>query len=115
MAAWNRWQDWGNVVLGIVLFIAAFVFAAAALPLAQYAFIVLGVLLFAVALYHLAYPQGTWEEWAEGVLGILAFIAPWILGFAALSPTNYIAWVIGVLAVILAGWELLTSPEEAAR
>jgi hypothetical protein len=110
METWHRWQDWGNVVLGAILFIAAFAYAAPAM--AEYTFIVLGVLMFAIGLYLLATPSFIPGEWAEVVLGILAFVSPWIFGFASLSPINYIAWVIGVLAVILAGWVILTAPPE---
>ena len=28
MEKWNRWQDWANVVLGVILFITPFVFGA---------------------------------------------------------------------------------------
>jgi len=114
MVAWKRWQDWGNVALGIILFIAAFAYAAAAMPMAEYTFIVIGVLLFAIGLYLLANPRATLGEWAQVVLGILVFISPWVFGFASLSPTNYIAWVVGVLAVVLAGWVILTAPGETA-
>jgi hypothetical protein len=28
MQKWNRWQDWTNVVLGVILFITPFIFGA---------------------------------------------------------------------------------------
>lgn len=108
MMAWRRWQDWVNVILGVILFIAAFVYAAPAMAMAEYTFIVIGVLLFLVGLYLLANPRMVAGEWVQVVLGILVFISPWVFGYANRSPADWFAWVIGVLAIIFAGWVLLT-------
>ncbi len=103
MMAWKRWQDWVNVVLGVLLFITPFVFGGAAMPMAEYAHFVLGVLLFLVGLYLLARPEHWQVEWAQIVLGILLFISPWVLGYTTLTQLAWSAWIIGVLVVIIAG------------
>jgi uncharacterized membrane protein len=115
MMAWRRWQDWINVILGVILFIAAFVFAAAVVSAAEWTFIVIGVLLFLVGLYLLANPQAVPVEWVQIVLGILLFISPWVFHFSTSSPTDWFAWIIGVLAVIFAGWVLLEQRSPVAR
>ena len=57
MQKWNRWQDWTNVVLGVILFIAPFVFAATANMAAAYTAYIGGVLLVIVGLFDLANPD----------------------------------------------------------
>jgi hypothetical protein len=47
------------------------------------------------------------------VLGLLVFIAPWVLGFAALVTMAWSAWVIGVLAVALACWVIFRRRADA--
>jgi hypothetical protein len=42
----------------------------------------------------------------------LLFISPWDFGYQSLTPMNFAAWVIGVLAVIAGGWVLLDRPGE---
>jgi hypothetical protein len=41
------------------------------------------------------------------VIGMLVFLAPWALGFSALTSSATSAWVAGILAVLLAGSVLL--------
>lgn len=104
----SRWQDWVNVVLGALLFIAVFAFGATAIPAAEWTGIIIGVLLFVVGIYALVSPQLVSIEWAQVVLGVLLFISPWVLGFTGLTSMAWTAWIIGILAVIAAGWMLLT-------
>ncbi len=106
MDKWKRWQDWVLVVLGVLIFLATFVFGAMTMPAAQWTGIVIGVLMFLVGLYMLANPQMRTVEWAQIVLGVLLFISPWVLGYTSLTQMAWSAWIIGVLAVIAAGWVL---------
>lgn len=100
---WKRWQDWASVVIGVLFFITPFVFGATATASAAYTAYVGGVLLVIAGLWNLAQPTNAAIEWAEVVLGVLVFIAPFVLGFAALSAIAWSAWVAGVLAVLLSG------------
>ena len=102
MQKWNRWQDWTNVVLGVLLFITPFVFGATPIRAAAYTAYIGGVLLVIVGLFDLATPKNQAGEWAEALLGVLVFISPWVLGFSALTTMAWSAWIIGVLSVVLA-------------
>lgn len=116
VSPWRRWQDWALVVLGALIFIATFVFSAMTMPAAQYTGIVIGVLMFLIGLYMLASPQMRNVEWVQIVLGVLLFISPWVLGYTSLIQMAWSAWIIGVLAVIAAGWVLFfAQPEVAGR
>jgi VIT1/CCC1 family predicted Fe2+/Mn2+ transporter len=54
-----------------------------------------------------ATPSGQWTEWAEVVIGVLVFLAPWALAFSALTSIATSTWIAGILAVLLAGSVLL--------
>jgi hypothetical protein len=102
MEKWNRWQDWANVVVGVILFITPFVFGATTNTAAAWTAYVGGVLLVLVGLFDLANPDNQLGDWTEGVLGLLVFISPWVLGFSGLTMMAWSAWIIGVVSVVLA-------------
>jgi len=88
---WNRWQDWANVGLGVILFITPFVFGAMANTTAAWTAYIGGVLLVIVGLFDLTNPDSQAGEWTEGVLGLLVFVSPWVLGFSGLTMIAGIA------------------------
>jgi uncharacterized membrane protein len=111
---WKRWQDWASVVLGVLLFITPFVFGATGITAAAWTAYVGGVLVVIAGVYNLSSPTNRTIEWAEVVVGVLVFLAPWVLGFATLSTIAWSAWIAGVLAVLLAGSVLYGERESSA-
>ena len=111
---WRRWQDWVSVVLGVLLFITPFVFGATAITPAAWAAYIGGVLLVIVGIWSLSSPKNQSLEWAEVLVGVLVFIAPFVLGFASLSTMAWSAWIAGVLAVVLAGSVLFAERDRSA-
>jgi uncharacterized membrane protein len=111
---WKRWQDWASVVLGVLLFITPFVFGATAVTAAAWTAYVGGVLLVIAGLWNLASPTNQSIEWAEVVVGVLVFIAPFVLGFANLSTMAWSAWIAGVLAVVFSGSVLFVERDRSA-
>lgn len=102
MFAWKRWQDWAVVILGVLLFIAPFAFGATAMTTAAWTAYIGGALLVIFGLVSLANPTARFSEWIDGIVGVLLFIAPWVLGFTAVSALAWSAWIVGILAVLLA-------------
>jgi uncharacterized membrane protein len=102
MEKWNRWQDWANVVLGVALFISPFVFGAMGSTAAAWTAYIGGALLVIVGLFDLANPDSQAGQWTTGVIGLLVFISPWVLGFVGTTMIAWSAWIIGVLAVVFA-------------
>ena len=102
MSTWKRWQDWAEVVLGILLIISPFAFSSLAVPSAEWTAFIGGILLVIFGLWNLSSPANRTGEWLAGLLGVLVFIAPWVLGFSGLGAMAWSAWVIGVLNVLLA-------------
>ena len=108
MKAWTRWQDWVSLVLGVILFIAPWVFGTAARGTSSWDAWVVGVIGVVLALLALALiSTSTIFEWISLILGVWLFISPWVLGFAALGSAAWVAWIIGILFVIVNGWTLL--------
>jgi hypothetical protein len=103
MRSWNRWQDWTLVIIGVLLFIAPFVFGATAMTTAAWTAYIGGVLLVIFGLVSLANPMQHTSAWIEGLIGVLLFIAPWVLGFSGVTDLAWSSWIAGVLAFLLAG------------
>jgi hypothetical protein len=61
-----------------------------------------GLLLVIVGLVDLANPNNRAGEWIEGVLGVLVFISPFVLGFSGITMMAWSAGIIGVLSILLA-------------
>ena len=108
MKAWTRWQDWGTVVLGIVIFATPFVFNVPVGDSVAWTAFGAGVLLVLGGLWS----EGTDEpnmavEWIPLIVGVALFVSPWIVGFSEQQNMAWSAWVVGVLAILNSGAELL--------
>ena len=104
---WKRWQDWLTVIIGVLLFITPFVFGATAMAGAAWTAYIGGALLVIAGLWSLSSGTNQWLEWAMVVVGVLVFIAPWVLGFTSESSIAWSAWIAGVLAVLIGGSDLV--------
>ncbi len=114
MKAWTRWQDWVNVVAGLWLIASPWVLGVAQIQSAAWTAWVLGVLIAIAALWALAQPVAQVPEWCNVVLGILAIISPWVLGFSNLANPTWSIVIAGIVVLVLSGWvvwELGRRPE----
>lgn len=96
--AWTRPHDWAEVVIGVV---------AALSPLwlstdktAMWTMVVLGALIALDGLVSLAMPGMVYGEGVQIALGVLLFIAPWVMGYTAMNGASWTSWIAGVLTVI---------------
>lgn len=106
MKPWKTFQDWSSLVLGVVLFLAPWLFGTMANATSSWNAWILGAIVAGIALLALARPMATTYEGVEAIAGIWLFLAPWILGFAAVGAAAWTGWIIGVLLVALAIWKL---------
>lgn len=107
---WVRWQDWVAVVLGAYLVLSTTWTSVPGGGAA--AMVVLGVLLIVASVWSLALPASMTSEYGHMLLGVLLFLAPWVLGFAAYGAAAWTCWVIGVLVVLIGAAAL---PEASGR
>jgi uncharacterized membrane protein HdeD (DUF308 family) len=96
--AWARPHDWAEVVIGVV---------AALSPLwlstdttAMWTMVVLGALIALDGLVSLAMPGMVYGEGIQIALGVLLFIAPWVMGYTEFNGASWTSWIAGVLTVI---------------
>jgi uncharacterized membrane protein HdeD (DUF308 family) len=96
--AWTRPHDWAEVVIGVV---------AALSPLwlstdspAMWTMVILGALIALDGLVSLAMPGMVYGEGIEIALGVLLFIAPWVIGYTEFNGASWTSWIAGVLTVV---------------
>ncbi|MFJ9784933.1 SPW repeat protein [Amycolatopsis sp. NPDC101161] len=96
--AWARPHDWAEVVIGVV---------AALSPLwlstdttAMWTMVVLGALIALDGLVSLAMPGMVYGEGIQIALGVLLFIAPWVMSYTEFNGASWTSWIAGVLTVI---------------
>lgn len=111
--SWTRWQDWAEVVIGVV---------AALSPLwvststgAMWTMVVLGALIAVDGLLSLAMPGMVYTEWIQMVLGALLFISPWVMSYTDMTAAAWTSWAAGVLTVIAGAIALPAANTEHQR
>ena len=110
MQRWTRWQDWVTLVVGAY---------AALAPIwtetdtnTTRTMVGLGVVTALVSLWSLARPEDRISEYAHVVMGLLFFVAPWVVGFTDLNAMAYTAWAVGRISVVMGLW---ATPEVQRR
>ena len=103
----NNWQDRGNLVLAIWLFLSPWVLhfdagapgePATGAGAAAWNAWVLGVVVGLVSASAIGRME-FWQERLNVVLAIWIFVAPWVLGFALLPRSSWNHWIVGVLVL----------------
>jgi hypothetical protein len=109
------WQSWITLLIAIWFFVSPWVLqfaaggaAGGAPQAAPWNAWVLSVVIALVTLSAMGAPA-VWQPWANLLLAIWVFIAPWVLGFANTTPA-WDHWVCGVLFALLAISRLTTAP-----
>ena len=88
---WTRWQDWGAVVIGVLIALSPLVTANDTASL--WIRVVFGVLLAASGLWSLSQPESVASEYVHIALGVLLFHRP--LGDALHRPERGRVDVVG--------------------
>jgi|ERR1700682_923217 len=101
MTAWRRWQDYATIVFGVLLFISSLAFGETSQAVAAGSAYVLGVLLVLSGILSAAIRDVRRSPvlYIPGVLAVVTFFAPFVLGFAGVTGIAWTAWVMGVLTL----------------
>lgn len=121
----DRWRDWVMLVLAVWLFLSPWILgftgvqliegeAVAGLGAAAWNAWILGIVIGALAIWAIT-SFAEWHDWANGVLGIWLVVAPWILGFAAVSAAVWNHVIVGLVIVLAADWELWDVRQRASK
>ena len=106
MRKWTRWQDWVALAAGVYAILAPI--WTDTTTKATWTMVVLGAVTAVVSLYSLAMPgeQDLFSEGGHVILGVLFFIAPWVMGFSDMSGMSTTAWIVGVVTFLAGLWVL---------
>ncbi|MDU0313954.1 SPW repeat protein [Phycicoccus sp. M110.8] len=73
---------------------------------ATWTMVVLGVVTAVLALVEMFRPDMMSVEGLMAVMGVLFFIAPWVMGFSDLRAMSWTAWIAGVVTVVVGAADL---------
>jgi uncharacterized membrane protein HdeD (DUF308 family) len=104
MRPWTRLQDWVTLLAGV--YTATSPIALSTIGITGdgkivAAMITLGALLAISSIVSLARPGVTATEWVTIVLGVLLFVAPWVVGYAGLTGAAWTSWLVGAIVVVV--------------
>ena len=99
MKKWTKWQNWVAVAAGLYAALAPVWTTTDGKTTAT--MMVLGVLTIAAGLVNLSMPRLQSMEWAQGILGVLLFISPWVLAFTAMTGMAVTAWICGIVTIVV--------------
>ncbi len=103
-------MDWIIAAWGLLLFIAPFVLGFSASMAALWTCIVLGLVIALAAGYEaIVKDEARWEMIVAGIAGVLAVLAPFILGFTSNATAMWTSMIVGLIVAILAGWNYFQS------
>ncbi|QRP44631.1 SPW repeat protein [Amycolatopsis sp. FDAARGOS 1241] len=96
--AWTRPHDWAEVVIGVVAALSPLWLSTNTMTV--WTMVVLGALIAIDGLVSLAAPGAVYGEGIQVVLGVLLFIAPWVMGYTGFNGASWTSWVAGALTII---------------
>lgn len=101
----RRWQDWANMVLGLMLAVSPWLLQFTGLEAATLNAVIIGFLIFALSALALTLLD-RWEAYINGLLGLWAALSPWLIGFTAYDMAMIAHVGLGALVVVIAAIEI---------
>jgi uncharacterized membrane protein HdeD (DUF308 family) len=100
---WTRLQDFATLIAGAYAALSPIWVNTTGERDAFWALIALGALLALAALVSLAMPGLVATEALTMLFGVLLFVAPWVLTYTSHDAASWTSWVVGAIAIVLAG------------
>lgn len=95
-------------LLGLALVVAPYLFEYSGNMAALWSSLIIGaVLVVSSVLEGMAADRERWEYWVAGSAGVAALLAPFALGFSALTQAAWTLVIVGVAAIVVA-WSKLS-------
>jgi hypothetical protein len=113
MKRWVRWEDWVAGLAGLYTVLATLWTRQGGGSTVW--MIVLGLLLVAAAVVDLAMPGQPGVEWAQLVVAVLLFLAPWFGGYADRTGAAWTSWIAGVIAAVVSALAIKPSMDERSH
>ena len=112
MRPWNRLQDWVTLLAGVYTATSPLALSTIGMTgeaRVVVAMITLGALLVISSIVSLARPNIIATKWATTLVGVLLFVAPWVVGYAGLTGAAWTSWLVGVVVVVVSQTEVRTN------
>ena len=94
-------------VLGLATLAAPFLFSYSDNIVALWTSLIVGAILVVdSAIEGFAGDKDRWEDWIAGIVGLGAIIAPFALGFSALTTAVWTMVIVGIVAIVAAAVKL---------
>lgn len=104
----SRWEDWANVVFGLLLAASPWLLQFTGLEAATLNAVIIGGLICALSALALTLLD-RWEVYISGLLGVWAMLSPWLIGFTAYDMAMLAHLGFGALVVAVAAIEIWQS------
>lgn len=101
----RRWQDWTNMVLGLLLAASPWLLRFTGLEAATLNAVIIGFLIFALSALALTLLD-RWEAYINGLLGLWAVLSPWLIGFTGYDTALFAHIGLGAGVVFVATIEI---------
>jgi hypothetical protein len=101
----RTWEDWIGMALGVLIGFSPWFTGQQGDAVVNWNAVIVGALVLALAALELAGLQ-RWEEVCEVVCGLWLIASPFLFGYTGTGTLAYWHFVLGVLVVLLAAWEL---------
>jgi bacteriorhodopsin len=106
---------WIVGILGLAFIVAPFVLGYSGDLVAMWSSVILGAAIVVVsAIKAFVRDISKWEYWLAGILGLLAIIAPFVLHFNTYVRPLDASLILGVIVLVLAGYQVLFGPTQQA-
>lgn len=98
---------WLTGFLGLVSMVAPFIFNYNQNTTALWTSLIVGAALIIISIFEgIAADKERWEYWVAGAVGVVAILAPFVLGFSALGSALWTLVIIGVVTILVAWTKL---------
>jgi len=101
MIASRRWQDWATPAIGALIALSPLVFTKTWTENEAWTAYIIGGLILVVGAVNLLSEEGiSYLEYVQALAAAALFLAPWVIGFTAVTSMAWMAWI-GAVALIL--------------
>lgn len=111
---YRHWQDWADVLLGIIVLISPWILNFTHAPAPTYNAVIVGLAIIALSVLALRHLE-PWEEWLNIGLGLWLIISPWVLAYGTASSARASHVGLGLLITLLAASELWEEGQDGER
>lgn len=95
---------WLTGIVGLFMILAPYIFNYAGNGTALWTSVIAGLIVVGASLWEaFAKRKENWEYWVAGIVGVLAIIAPFVLGFGHIATAMWTTVLAGAFVAIVAG------------